>query len=156
MPDWVQMTAVAARPDGFAVTGRAGEAQLEVYREEATANGDVASPRYRARLDQRFDPTIDSRDQGAPTSVGGYNAWTVVGTHAQGAVTRYVCVTYVVADRHLYRFEVSAAGGEHRPPEFDFLVRVLSRVKFEPVHRAPPPAAPAGDPARADPGSTPQ
>ena len=156
MPDWVQMAPVAARADGFAIIGRAGDAQLEVYREEASASGDVASPRYRAQLDERFDPTVDSRDQGAPTSVGGYNAWTVVATHPQGTGTRYVCITYVIADRHLYRFAVSAAGGEHRPAEFDFLVRVLSRVKFEPVRRAPPPDPPAGDPARADPGSAPQ
>jgi hypothetical protein len=130
---------------GHQLTTGVGDAVLTVYREDAPApaGSSVASPAYRASLDARFDPTVDSKTQGAPTAVAGHSAWTVVDArHASQTQTVYVCVTYVIVDQHLYRLAVSAASATAgRPAEFDALVRTVSDIVFEPVQRAPPPAA---------------
>ncbi|HEV8017915.1 MAG TPA: hypothetical protein VGP32_05085 [Steroidobacteraceae bacterium] len=135
LPDGMATPRIIARAGGHEAITRARAAELSVYREDALAraDSDVADPAYRASLDTRFDPTIDSRTAGAPTSLGGHNAWTVVDARQQAAQTIYDCVTYVIVDQHLYRFAVRASAGQGRPAEFDALVRALSQVSFEPV-----------------------
>ena len=127
---------VSAAQRGTQLTTALGPAVLRIYRDEqpAPAGSDVASPDYRASLDARFDKSIDSRSEGAPTAVGGYGAWTVVDARPaeSAASTAYICVTYVIVDQHLYRLAVSALG-TGRPAEFDALVKALSGITFEPV-----------------------
>jgi len=138
LPDGVAAPQVFGRSGGHEATTRAGQAQLTVYRDDApvSADNDVANPAYRASLDARFDSAIDSRELGAPTSVAGHSAWTVVDARPHTGQTVYNCVTYVIVDRHLYRFAVTATAARSRPPEFDALVRALSQVSFEPVREA--------------------
>jgi hypothetical protein len=135
LPEGMAAPQVTGRAGGHEATTRAGEAQLSVYREDAPvpADSDVANPAYRASLDARFNSAIDSRTLGAPTELAGHSAWTVVDAHPQAGHTVYNCITYVIVDRHLYRFAVTASAAERRPAEFDALVRALSQVSFEPV-----------------------
>jgi len=145
LPSGAVKPQVVPKAGGYELTTGVGEAVLRVYREDqpAPAGSDVASPAYRAGLDARFEPTIDSKTEGAPTSLAGHSAWTVVAAR-RGAQsqTLYVCVTYVIVDQHLYRLAVSATSATAaRPAEFDSLVRTLSDITFEPVQRATPPAA---------------
>ena len=135
LPEGMAAPQVTGRGGGQEATTRAGEAQLSVYRENAPvpADSDVANPAYRASLDARFDSAVDSRTLGAPTELAGHSAWTVVDARPQGGHTVYNCITYVIVDRHLYRFAVTASAAQHRPAEFDALVRALSQVRFEPV-----------------------
>jgi len=146
LPSGAVKPQVAARAGGDELSMGLGEAVLTVYREDtpAPAGSDVASPAYRAGLDARFGDRIDSKDQGAPTTLAGHSAWTVVdlrrddGEHAQ-----YLCVTYVIVDQHLYRLVVRASANGPRPAEFDALVRTMSDITFEPVRRGPQNATPA-------------
>jgi hypothetical protein len=138
LPEGTAAPRVIARDGGHEAITRAGEAQLSVYREDAPVrpDSDVANPAYRASLDARFGATIDSRTAGAPTSLAGHSAWTVVDVRQQAGHTAYLCVSYVIVDQHLYRFAVTADAAAHRPAEFDALVRALSQVSFQPVHTA--------------------
>jgi hypothetical protein len=152
LPSAAAAAQLTAQPGGHELTTRVGVAVLSVYREDqpAPAGSDVASPGYRATLDAKFDTfsvSIDSAAQGAPTSLAGRSAWTVVDARGarQSAGTVYVCVTYVIVDQHLYRLTVSATGSDGRPAEFDALVKALSGISFAPVRAAneqvPPPAS---------------
>jgi len=79
---------------------------------------------------------VESKTLGAPTSVGGHSAWTVVDAHSGSSeLMHYTCLTYVIVDQHLYRLAVTANGSPGRPPEFDALVKALSGITFEPVQR---------------------
>jgi hypothetical protein len=135
LPEGMAAPQVTGRGGGQEATTHAGEAQLSVYREDAPvpADSDVANPAYRASLDARFHSAVDSRTLGAPTELAGHSAWTVVDARPLGGQTVYNCITYVIVDRHLYRFAVTASATQHRPAEFDALVRALSQVRFEPL-----------------------
>jgi hypothetical protein len=157
LPDGVAAPEVIGRAGGHEATTRAGEAQLSVYREDGPvpADGDVAEPAYRAQLDARLHSAVDSRTLGAPTSLGGHSAWTVVDARQQAGHTVYDCISYVIVDRHLYRFAVTASAAQgSRPAEFDALVRALSQVSFGPVRGAAtaPTAAPPPGPRGPAPG----
>jgi hypothetical protein len=144
LPSGAVKPEVIAQPGGYQLTTGVGAAVFSVYRDDAPApaGSDVASPAYRASLDARFNKSIDSRSQGAPTSLAGHSAWTVVDAQREdSAHTLYVCVTYVIVDEHLYRLTVTAHGSGARPAEFDSLVRTMSDITFEPIRRGPPPAA---------------
>ena len=136
LPAGVSRPALSEPAAGHEVTLQLGKATLRVYRENGPvpAGSDVASPGYRATLDAKFDQHIESQDQGAPTAVGGYGAWTVVDARpaAPAPGTAYTCITYVIVDQHLYRLSVIGAGVT-RPPEFDALVKALSGISFEPL-----------------------
>jgi hypothetical protein len=138
LPDAATAPAVIAQSGGYEATMRLGPAALRIYRddEQVPSGSDVAEPAYRAELDKKFDNGVESKDQGAPTAVGGHAAWTVVDTREEGPLTSYTCVTYLIVDQHVYRLLVSAAPAAVRPPEFDTMVRVVSGLKFEPVRRA--------------------
>ncbi len=128
----------ASQPPGYDAVLRLGSAELSIYREEdpAPAGSSVADPGYRAGLDRRYHGNVESKTLGAPTSVGGHSAWTVVDARSTSAdLTHYTCLTYLIVDQHLYRLAVTADGTPARPPEFDQLVRALSSVSFEPVQR---------------------
>jgi hypothetical protein len=131
---------VSQHPSGYDAVMRLGIASLTISREDdpVPPGSDVADPRYRAQLDRRYRADVESKALGAPTSVGGHNAWTVVDAREQGsaALTHYTCLTYVIVDQHLYRLAVTADGSPGRPPEFDALVKALSGVTFELVRRA--------------------
>ena len=131
---------VTQHPTGYDAVMRLGIASLTISREDEPVppGSDVADPHYRAQLDRQYRGGIESKALGAPTSVGGHNAWTVVDAHEQGSadLTRYTCLTYVIVDQHLYRLAVTADGSPGRPPEFDALVKALSGVTFEGVRRA--------------------
>jgi len=131
---------VTQHPTGYDAVMRLGTASLTISREEdpVPPGSDVADPRYRAQLDRRYRGGLESKALGAPTSVGGHNAWTVVDAHEQGSaeLTHYTCLTYVIVDQHLYRLAVTADGSPGRPPEFDALVKALSGVTFELVRHA--------------------
>lgn len=140
LPAAAATTAVTEQPGGHEVTTRLGAAALSIYREDQSApeKSDVASPRYRATLDAKFKGFaggVDSASLGAPTALAGRSAWTVVdardASHASGTV--YVCLTYAIVDQHLYRLTVTATGSDHRPAEFDALVKALSGVTFVPM-----------------------
>jgi hypothetical protein len=137
-----QVSEVAQTPTGYGAVTHLGAAVLNIYREDdQVPNGsDVADPRYRALLDRRYPGGVESQTLGAPTSVGGHSAWTVVDARQQSSpeLTRYTCLTYVIVDQHLYRLVVTADGNPARPPEFDALVKALSGVSFELVRRANP------------------
>jgi len=125
-------------PGGSGAVLRLGAAELDIFREDdpVPPGSDVAEPGYRASLDRRYHGNVESKTLGAPTSVGGHNAWTVVDARGgSGDLTRYTCLTYVIVDRHLYRLAVTADGSPARPAEFDQLVKALSSVTFEPVQR---------------------
>ena len=147
LPSGAQKPQVTQQPEAREVTMQVGDAVLSIYRETAPAplGADVADPSYRALLDARFDKTLDSKSQGAPTNVGGHSGWTVVEARpsvtATSAATVYTCVTYVIVDQHLYRLTVSATSVAGRPHEFDALVAALSGVKFEPAQQATLPAS---------------
>lgn len=142
---------IASLPEGTSapvISQVAGGDQMSVQLDKATLTifragapepegSDVANPAYRASLDARFNAQLDSKEQGAPTALGGHGAWTVVEARSgsESEATRYACVTYVIVDQHLYRMTVHAAG-DPRPPEFDGLVKALSGITFEPLHRA--------------------
>ena len=135
-----QVSEATQPPAGYGALLRLGAAELNIFREEdpAPPGSDVAEPGYRAALDRRYHGNVESKTLGAPTSLGGHNAWTVVDARSgSGEVTRYTCLTYVIVDRHLYRLAVTADGSPARPLEFDALVKALSSVSFEPVQRAP-------------------
>jgi hypothetical protein len=126
-------------PGGYDAVMRLGTAQLNIHREDAPvpAGSDVAEPAYRAQLDRRYPGGVESKILGAPTSVGGHSAWTVVDARSGSSeLTHYTCLTYVIVDQHLYRLAVTADGSPGRPPEFDALVKALSGITFEPVQRA--------------------
>jgi hypothetical protein len=129
---------VTEQPAGYDAVMRLGTAELNIHREEAPVpvGSDVADPSYRALLDRRYQESVESKALGAPTSVGGHSAWTVVDARSGSAdLTRYTCLTYVIVDQHLYRLAVTADGSPARPPEFDALVKALSGVSFELVQR---------------------
>jgi len=134
-----QVTEATQYPAGYDAVMRLGAAQLDIYREEETvpARSDVADPSYRALLDRRYHGGVESKTLGAPTTVGGHNAWTVVDARGGSSeLTHYTCLTYVIVDQHLYRLAITADGSPARPAEFDELVKALSGVTFEPVQRA--------------------
>ncbi len=134
-----QVSEVAEPPTGFDAVTHLGTAVLNIYREDdpVPAGSDVADPRYRALLDRRFRSDVESKTLGAPTSVGGHSAWTVVDARAGSSeLMHYTCLSYVIVDQHLYRLIVTADGTPGRPPEFDALVNALSGVSFELVRRA--------------------
>ncbi len=150
LPEDAAKPQVTEHSGGAEMTTTAGAALLSIYRTEVPepVGSDVASPHYRASLDRRFGSDIDSQMQGAPTSLGGHSAWTIVDARPQSGHTLYVCVSYVIVDEHLYRLAVTATGAGHRPADFDALVRALSRISFEPVHRTQASAARVGETAR--------
>jgi hypothetical protein len=88
-------------------------------------------------LDRRYHGSVESKTAGAPTSLGGHSAWTVVDARAESSadLTHYACLSYVIVDQHLYRLAITADGSPGRPPEFDTLVKALSGVSFEQVQR---------------------
>jgi hypothetical protein len=134
-----QVTAVAQPPPGYEAVLRLGTAELDIYREDepVAAGSDVADPGYRALLDRRYRGGVESKTLGAPTSLGGHSAWTVVDARGGSSdTTHYTCLTYVIVDQHLYRLTVTADGSPARPGEFDELVKALSGVSFEQVQRA--------------------
>jgi hypothetical protein len=131
-----QVSEATQQPAGYGAVMRLGAAELDIFREgdPVPPGSDVADPGYRASLDRRYHGNVESKTLGAPTSLGGHNAWTVVDARSgSGDLTRYTCLTYVIVDRHLYRLAVTAEGSPARPPEFDELVKALSSVSFEPV-----------------------
>lgn len=139
---------VAPQPEGLTATTQLGPATLTIFRDTAPAppGSDVADPRYRGSLDARFDRTIDSKTQGAPTDVGGHSGWTVVSVRPGSAgATLYTCLTYVIAGQHLYRLVVRASSAQGRPHEFDALVSAMSGIQFG---SAPAAGAPGAQPAR--------
>jgi hypothetical protein len=138
-PDGLTQPQVTQRPTGYDAVIRYGLATLEVFREDdpAPPGSDVADPRYRALLDRRYRGAVESKTLGAPTSLGGHSAWTVVDAREDSSAdhTHYTCLSYVIVDQHLYRLEVTADGSPGRPPEFDSLVKALSGVSFQQVQR---------------------
>jgi len=133
-----QVSEAMEHPGGYEAVMRLGTAELNIHREEAPvpAGSDVAEPAYRAQLDRRYQGGVESKTLGAPTSVGGHSAWTVVDAHSGSSeLMHYTCLTYVIVDQHLYRLAVTANGSPGRPPEFDALVKALSGITFEPVQR---------------------
>ena len=134
LPDGSSAAVVAQVAGGDQMSVQLDKATLTIFRASAPEpeGSDVASPAYRASLDARFNERLDSKDRGAPTALDGHGAWTVV---EAGPASAYVCVTYVIVDHHLYRMTVNATG-DPRPPEFDGLVKALSSITFQPLHRA--------------------
>ena len=139
LPDGVTQPQVTQRPPGYDAVMRLGLAKLEIFREDdpAPPGSDVADPRYRALLDRRYHGSVESKSLGAPTSLGGHSAWTVVDAREDSSadLTHYTCLSYVIVDQHLYRLAVTADGSPGRPPEFDTMVKALSGVSFEQVQR---------------------
>ena len=134
-----EVNAVTQPPPGYGAVTRLGPAVLNIYREDdpLPVGSDVADPNFRALLDRRYRGSVESKTLGAPTSVGGHSAWTVVDAREGGfsEPTHYTCLTYVIVDQHLYRLAVTADGNPGRPLEFDALVKALSGVTFEQVRR---------------------
>lgn len=132
---------VAERPAGYEASVRIGSVVLIVYRDdEAAAEGSaVTDSRYQKYLRNRFgdDPVFKGRD--ATGTVGGLDAWTLMRSGRLGAlpILDYRCNTYVLADRHLYRFIVDLLGSDRR--QFDAVVKSLSDAKFGPIQRRPLP-----------------
>lgn len=144
LPPDASKPAVTHEAAGTELTTQLGPATLTIYRDNAAAppGSDVAEPQYRASLDARFDRSIDSKSQGAPTSVGGHSGWTVISVHPAAGSVLYTCLTYVLVQEHLYRLTVRAQSTHGRPQEFDSLVGAMSAVSFEPPAAASaPPAA---------------
>jgi hypothetical protein len=143
LPEAVSKPKVATLAGADTATLQLGPATLTIYREKALApaGSDVADPKYRAALDSHFAYTLDSKAQGAPTNIGGHSGWTVVSVKSAVSGTAYTCLTYVLAEQHLYRLLVSASGAANRPPEFDVLVTSLSGIQFEPPAGFAPPSA---------------
>ena len=139
LPSGVTQPQVTQRPAGYDAVMRLGLATLEIFREDdpAPPGSDVADPHYRALLDRRYRGAVESKTLGAPTSLGGHSAWTVVDAREDSSseVTHYTCLSYVIVDQHLYRLAVTADGSPGRPPEFDAVVKALSGVSFEQVQR---------------------
>lgn len=139
LPSGMTQPEVTQRPAGYDAVTRLGLATLEIFREDdpAPPGSDVADPRYRAVLDRRYHGGVESKTLGAPTSLGGHSAWTVVDAREDSSaeVTHYTCLSYVIVDQHLYRLAVTADGSPGRPPEFDAVVKALSGVSFEQVQR---------------------
>ena len=138
LPPGASKPQVSEQTAGDEATTHLGSAVLSIYRDDdpVPAGSDVAEPNYRAMLDARFDKSVQSKAEGAPTAVGGHSGWTVVDARESRSLKNYICVTYVIVDEHLYRLTVTASGSDGRPPEFDSLVRALSGVSFEQVRRA--------------------
>lgn len=138
-PDGLTQPQVTQRPAGYDVVMRLGLATLEIFREDdpAPPGSDVADPHYRALLDRRYRGAVESKTLGAPTSLGGHSAWTVVDARGDSSadITHYTCLSYVIVDQHLYRLAVTADGSPGRPPQFDSLVKALSGVSFQQVQR---------------------
>ena len=133
-----QVSEGTEHPGGYDAVMHLGSAELSIYREEELVppGSDVADPGYRASLDRRYHGSVESKTLGAPTSLGGHSAWTVVDARSASAdLTHYTCLTYVIVDQHLYRLAVTADGSPARPPEFDELVKALSSVSFQSVQR---------------------
>jgi len=134
-----QVTPVTQPPAGYEAVLHLGHAELSIYREDEPVppGSDVANPGYRALLDRRYQGSVESKTLGAPTSLGGHSAWTIVDARGGSSdTTHYTCLTYVIVDQHLYRLEVKADGSPARPAEFDELVKALSGVSFAQVQRA--------------------
>jgi len=139
LPGGMTQPQVTQRAAGYDAVMRFGLATLEIFREDdpVPVGSDVADPRYRALLDRRYRGGVESKTLGAPTSLGGHSAWTVVDAREDSSaeLTHYTCLSYVIVDQHLYRVAVTADGSPGRPPEFDSLVKALSGVSFEQVQR---------------------
>ena len=139
LPSAATQPQVTQQGPGYNAVTRLGLASLNIYREDdpVPAGSDVADPRYRALLDRRYRGGVESKTLGAPTSLGGHSAWTVVDAREDSSadLTHYTCLSYVIVDQHLYRVAVTADGSPGRPPEFDSLVKALSGVSFEQVQR---------------------
>ena len=135
-----EVSAVTQHPAGYGAVTHLGPAVLNIYREDepVPVGSNVADPNYRALLDRRYRGSVESKTLGAPTSLGGHSAWTVVDAREGGSSepTHYTCLTYVIVDQHLYRLAITADGNPGRPLEFDVLVKALSGVTFEQVRRA--------------------
>lgn len=149
LPDVATTPEVVHRDGGYVLSLHYYTALLTVYRDDAPVApaSDVASPAYRTALDNRFRDNLQLQSEGAPTSIGGVSGWTVVraapaqrGADPAGP-THYLCLTYVIVQRHLYRLSVTADGTDHRPPEFDGLVRLLSRIRFTTGPASAPPGS---------------
>jgi hypothetical protein len=129
---------VTEQPARYEAVMHLGAAELNIQREEdpVAVGSDVADPKYRALLDRRYHGSVESKSLGAPTSLGGHSAWTVVDARSDSAdLAHYTCLTYVIVDQHLYRLAITADGSPARPPAFDELVKALSGVSFELVQR---------------------
>ena len=139
LPSGMTQPQVTQQPGGYDAVTRFGLATLEIFREDdpAPSGSYVADPRYRAQLDRRYRSGVESKTLGAPTSLGGHRAWTVVDAREDSSSdkTHYTCLSYVIVDQHLYRLAVTADGSPGRPPEFDAVVKALSGVSFEQVQR---------------------
>jgi hypothetical protein len=134
LPTLTAGSAVFQRPTASEVITPIGSAILSVRREdrEVPSGSGLSDPTFRAALQSRFDKTLDTKAQGAMTAVGGSPGWTLIDAHkeARSPLALYTCITYVIADRHLYRFMVRAVAARTRPAEFDAVVKAISNVTF--------------------------
>src|SRR5262245_66550641 len=90
-----QVSDATEHPGGQGAVLRLGAAELNIFREDdpVPSGSDVAEPGYRASLDRRYHGNVESKTLGAPTSVAGHNAWTVVDARCgSGALPRYTCL----------------------------------------------------------------
>jgi hypothetical protein len=117
-----------------------GEVLLNIYRVEdpVLPNASVTDAAYREGLHADFDDNLGSNAHGEATSIAGHTAWTTISAHLwePGPVVDYTCITYVIANQHLYRLHTFARGtAKKRPADFDAAVRAMSDITFEPVRR---------------------
>lgn len=125
---------VFRRPTAVEVITPVGPAILSVRREdtEVPSGRNLSDSGYRAELRSRFDKTLDPKIEGVMTSVGGSPGWTLVDARkdAHSHLSVYTLISYVIVDRHLYRFMVRAVGTPARPAEFDGLAKAIGNVTF--------------------------
>jgi hypothetical protein len=138
--------------DAYFTEVRIGNADLEIYRleEPVPAGATLTDASYRKGVPANFG---DNRPKlwSKATFLSGHPAWTTYwGVKLSGAYyADYNCITYVIADQHLYRLRASMATswdphGPERPADFDAAVQAMSNITFEPISR--PVDAPGSSP----------
>jgi hypothetical protein len=155
--------------DSSAIAVHVGKVALFILRldDPVPAGTSVTDSAYLKALRENFGDKLDPKADGRATTVSGRAAWTeyrgvisplvtvVTGGRAStlSQVATYTCVTYVIANEHVYRLSANttapydAHAPNDKPPDFVSALKAMFDLTFQPVVR--PPVTP-GEPAPAN------
>jgi TonB family protein len=146
LPPGTAKPEVYARVNGYSALLRIGTATLSIARvqEAVPAGSDVREASYRTAQEAAFYEDLGAKVHGEATSINGHAAWTNNSAVRSGdRPVSWSCVTYVIADQHLYRFTAAAWGGEKPPADYTAAVQAMSDATFVPVE-VPSDVTPSG------------
>ena len=131
---------VLQRLDGYEAVLPLGVATLRIARvkDPVPMGSDIRDAGFLATEQAEFYDQPDPTAHPQATTVAGHDAWSIVTVRSGGLLTiNFRCVTYIVADQHLYRLVASATGTDKKPPpDYEAAVRVMSALTFVPVDQS--------------------